>query len=67
MLTFQKYQDNLEHVKGDLMKADKVFRDIIDKGYLSDNEGFRDQVYLVGLQNIQKMLTNTNKNDMLGS
>ena len=48
LLFLQKYQDNLEHIKGDLMKADRVFRDIIDKGYLSDNEGFRDQVNIIG-------------------
>lgn len=40
----QKYQQNLEDIKKTLLKADRVFRDIIDRGYLTDSDSFREQL-----------------------
>eukprot|EP00057_Strongylocentrotus_purpuratus_P020675 XP_011675149.1 PREDICTED: microtubule-actin cross-linking factor 1 isoform X2 [Strongylocentrotus purpuratus] len=39
-----KYQQNLEDIKKTLLKADRVFRDIIDRGYLTDSDSFREQL-----------------------
>ncbi|XP_071483801.1 microtubule-actin cross-linking factor 1-like [Diadema antillarum] len=39
-----RYQLRLEDIKKKLLSADRVFRDIIDRGYLTDSEGFREQL-----------------------
>ena len=40
----QKFHDDLDDIKKALLGADKNFRDIIDRGYMTDPDGFRDQV-----------------------
>ena len=43
-LLSQKFHDDLDEIKKALLGADKNFRDIIDRGYMTDPDGFRDQV-----------------------
>ncbi|PIK37943.1 putative microtubule-actin cross-linking factor 1 isoform X3 [Apostichopus japonicus] len=40
----QTFQDDLELLKGTILKAETAYKDIIDRGFMSDPEGFREQI-----------------------